>query len=91
MMLSNTCHLGYLRNFGYCFTVRAHFPDGFFNIHTAQTKHLLQPVGYTAGQIAEAVKDFPDNTPALVFIQLLPVQLPFIQNRRIPKKEFGLL
>ena len=62
-----------------------------FYIHPAQTRHLLQPVGNTAGQSAEVVKDLPDNALALVFIQLLPVQLPFIQNRRIPKKEFGLL
>ena len=71
--------------------IRAHFPDGYFYIHPAQTRHLLQPVGNTAGQIAEVVKDLLDNALALVFIQFLPIQLPFIQNRRIPKKEFGLL
>ena len=50
-------------------------------IASAQTKHLLQPVGNTAGQITEVVKDLPDNTLALVFIQLLPVQLPFVSQR----------
>lgn len=68
MRLTYLCHFTNCIGLGNRPAIRAHLPDGFFYIHPARLKHLVQPVGNSAGEITQQLKNLGyDTLPLLVY------------------------